>query len=94
MCDKLNLDELKFKIQNSSLVIGGDTGPIHMAWALNVPSITIFGNTPENRNTYITNINKVIKSSSKVDALKLDKNDFSINEIDSDKIVQLVKGLL
>ena len=71
------------------MVIGGDTGPTHMGWALNIPSITIFGNTPEYRNTYITNINKVIKSDSKVDALKLDYNDYSINEIDVDEIANL-----
>lgn len=94
MCEKMSLDSLKNKIKNSSLVIGGDTGPTHMAWGLNVASITIFGNTPHYRNTYITNINKVIKSSSDVDALKLDKNDFSIDHIDSSLIVKLAKELL
>ncbi len=90
VCPKMSLDELKDKIANTSLVIGGDTGPTHMAWGLNVPSITIFGNTPEYRNTYITEINKVIKSDSKVNALKLDKNDFSIRDIDPKKISMLV----
>ncbi|MEA3290428.1 MAG: lipopolysaccharide heptosyltransferase I [Campylobacterota bacterium] len=91
---KGNLDDLKLKIQNARLVIGGDTGPTHMAWALNVPSITIFGNTPQHRNTYITDINKVIKSDSYVDPLKLDKNDFSIEEIKASEIVSIAKGLL
>jgi heptosyltransferase-1 len=94
ICDKMSLDELKDKVSKSSLVIGGDTGPTHMAWGLNVASVTIFGNTPEYRNTYITNINKVIKSNSKVDPLKLDKNDFSIREIGVDDIVVLAKELL
>ena len=58
---KGNLDALKSTIANSKMVIGADTGPTHMAWALNIPSITIFGNTPEYRNTYITEKNKVIK---------------------------------
>lgn len=91
---KGNLDNLKFIIQNSKLVIGADTGPTHIAWGLNIPSITVFGNTPHKRNTYITNINKVVKSSSKVDALKLDKSDFSITEIKSKEIVALAKELL
>lgn len=86
---KGNLDALKSIISGSKLVIGGDTGPTHMAWALNVPSITIFGNTPEHRNTYITDINRVIKSSSAVNPLKLDHGDFSINEIDPLKIAEL-----
>ena len=89
-----NLDDLKLNIQNSILVIGGDTGPTHMAWALNIPSITIFGNTPELRNTYITNINKVIKSQSFVDPLNLDKNDFSIKDIKAGDIAHIAKELL
>ncbi len=94
VCEKMNLDNLKLKIKNSSLVIGGDTGPTHIAWALNVPSITIFGNTPQSRNTYITDINLVVKSNSKVDALNLDKKDFSIKDINSNEIVTLAKNLL
>lgn len=91
---KGNLEDLKYKIQNVKLVIGGDTGPTHMAWALNIPSITIFGNTPEYRNTYITDINKVIKSHSDVDPLKINKYDFSINDIEVDDILKIAKGLL
>ena len=91
---KGNLDDLKNNIMNSKLVIGGDTGPTHMSWALNIPSITIFGNTPEYRNTYITSINRVIKSDSFVDPLKLDKNDFSIKNIKASDIVVIAKELL
>ncbi|MBU1668297.1 lipopolysaccharide heptosyltransferase I [bacterium] len=93
-CPKLNLDELKYVVATAKLVIGGDTGPTHMAWALNVPSITIFGNTPEYRNTYITPINRVVKSDSIVNPLKLDKNDFSIQEIKAETISTLAKELL
>lgn len=91
---KGNLNTLKMQIANARLVIGGDTGPTHMAWALNIPSITIFGNTPAYRNTYLTSINKVITSNSKVNPLKIDKNDFSINEIKVADIVSLARDLL
>ena len=86
-------DNSKLKIQNSKLVIGNDTGPTHMAWALNVPSITIFGPTPTSR-VYQTAINKTIKSNSFVDPHKLNKNDFSIREIDEMEIVKIAKELL
>jgi heptosyltransferase-1 len=86
---KNTLDELKSLIKNSILTIGADTGPTHIAWGLNKPSITIFGNTPHKRNTYITDINKVVKSKSYVDPLKLDKDDFSIQEIPSSSILNL-----
>ena len=92
--EKGNLDNLKCKIQNASLVIGGDTGPTHIAWGMNIPSITIFGNTPAYRNTYETPINKIVKSNSVVNPLKLDKDDFSINEIDSNEIVAIARKLL
>ncbi len=90
---KINLNALKAVIGKSHLLIGNDTGPTHMAWGLNVPSITIFGPTPVNR-VYETSINKVIKSSSKVDHYKLNKQDFSIREIEVESIVRLANGLL
>jgi ADP-heptose:LPS heptosyltransferase len=59
---KIDLNTLKALISRVDLVIGNDTGPTHMAWALNIPSITIFGNTPAYRNAYETKINKSIES--------------------------------
>ena len=90
---KGNLNNLKSVISNCQLLIGNDTGPTHMAWGLNIPSITIFGPTPINR-VYITSINKVIKSDSYVEHYKLDKNDFSISDIKASKIVEIAKELL
>jgi len=87
----LSLRELKELISAASLVIGGDTGPTHLAWAMNIPSVTLFGCTPMERNCYQTNQNFALKGSSKVDPYKIDKNDFSINEIDPDEIIELIK---
>jgi heptosyltransferase-1 len=64
-----------------------------MAWGLNVPSITIFGPTPTNR-VYVTPINRVVKSNSIVNHHKLNKNDFSICEIEADEIVKIAKELV
>ncbi len=91
---KLDLNSLKAIMSKVDLVIGNDTGPTHMAWALNIPSITLFGNTPGYRNTYITKINKIIESKSIVNPFKLDRNDFSIKEIDENEIINTAKGLL
>ena len=91
---KLSLNDLKALLAQADLVIGGDTGPTHCAWALNVPSITIFGNTPEHRNTWVSDINRVIKSPSKVNPLRLDANDFSIREIPVQAILEQAKDLL
>jgi heptosyltransferase-1 len=90
---KINLNALKYMIAKTDLLIGNDTGPTHMAWGLNIPSITIFGPTPINR-VYQTDINKVVKSASTVNHYKLNKEDYSIVDIDADKIVKMAEGLL
>jgi len=89
-----NFSELKQLVINSDLVIGGDTGPTHIAWALNIPSVTIFGSTPLERNCFITDINLAISSGNKVNAYKINKKDFSINLIKPELILSLIKGLL
>ena len=94
MLPKLSLDELKDVISNSSLVIGGDSGPTHMAWALNTPSITIFGPTPSQRNSLLTNINLTIDCKKNIDANNLNRDDFCIRDIEAKKIIALAKRLL
>ena len=94
IADKLTLDELKAFIEKMDLVIGGDTGPTHMAWALNIPSITLFGSTPGYRNTYTTNINQILESNSKVNPAKINKSDFSISEIEVNKVVLKAREFL
>ena len=94
VCAKLSIDSLKLLISQVDLVIGPDTGPTHMAWALNVPSITLFGPTPGYRNSYVTKINRIIESDSKVNPHKIDRNDNSIKDIDIQKILQVSKDLL
>ena len=85
--NKLSIDKLISLITQVNLVIGSDTGPTHMAWALNIPSITLFGPTPGYRNTLATKINRVIESESEVDPYKINKKDFSINSIKVSDIV-------
>ena len=89
----MDLNELKALISKADLVIGGDSGPTHFAWAMNRPSITIFGPTPSKRNVLETKINKVIDCGKEIDPLKLNKKDFCIHTIDPEKIVKLAKGL-
>jgi len=90
---KLSLDELVSYISSISLLIGNDTGPTHMAWAQNIPSITLFGPT-NSRMIYQTPVNIAIESPSKVNILKINKEDFSIKEIDVFTIVKIAKELL
>ncbi|MBS4053009.1 MAG: lipopolysaccharide heptosyltransferase I [Methylomonas sp.] len=90
---RLSLNDLKAAIARADLLIGNDTGPTHMAWGLNRPSITLFGPTPVSR-VYQTDINRVLKSPSSVNPFKLNKNDFSIAEIPPQVVVESAKSLL
>ena len=90
---KCTLDELISFISQMDLLIGNDTGPTHMAWAQNIASITLLGPTTT-RMIGITPKNIGIKSPSSVDILKINKNDFSIKDIDENHIIKEAKELL
>ncbi len=94
LCGKLSIEGLIDLVSQSNLIIGPDTGPTHMAWALNVPSITLFGPTPGHRNTMVTSNNKIIESKSEVNPYRINKNDHSIRDISVDEIAKLAKSLL
>jgi heptosyltransferase-1 len=90
---KMSLNELLEFITNCDLTIGNDTGPTHIAWAMNRPSITLFGPTNE-RMIYPTEKNIGLKSPSKVDIFHINRNDFSIGQIAPQEIATQTKELL
>lgn len=90
---KLSLNDLKYLISKVDLVIGSDTGPVHMAWAMNQKSVVLFGYTPTTL-MYQTDKNLAIKSPSTAGACRFDKKDDSIKQIDPKKIVDFAKDLL
>ncbi|MSN96537.1 lipopolysaccharide heptosyltransferase I [Campylobacter sp. FMV-PI01] len=94
LLDKMSLKELVYFINSCDLVIGNDSAITHLAWAQNRPSITLFGNRPSSRNSYQTPVNLVIDTGKKIDAFKIDKTDFCINEIDPNLIIQKANKLL
>jgi len=90
---KLSLAELRGAIEHCDLTIGNDTGPTHLAWAMNRPSITLFGPT-NSRMIFETPRNLACESDSEVDINKIDKNDFSIGTIGVDEIANKARCLL
>ena len=93
LAPKLSLIELVAYISSCDLLIGNDTGPTHMAWAQNIPSITLFGPT-NTRMIYETPKNIGIESPSNVNIFKINKDDFSIKDIDVNLITKKAKELL
>ena len=81
-------------ISQVDLIIGPDTGPTHIGWALNIPSITLFGPTPGYRNTLVTANNKIIESESEVNPYRINKNDYSISSVNAIQVVEIAKSLL
>ena len=93
LAPKLSLTELISYISSCDLLIGNDTGPTHMAWAQNIPSITLFGPTNE-RMMYENPKNIAIHSPSDVNIFKINKQDFSIAEIEVSEIQKKAMELL
>jgi len=91
---KLNFEELKDLVSRATVVLGGDTGPTHLAWGMNVPSVTLFGATPMNRNFFPTKINLAVDSGVVVNPNKINKTHSSIRNIPSQDIVNLLNKII
>ncbi len=88
---KLTLNEVKALLFKMDLIIGGDTGITHLAWALQKASITLYGNTPMERFKLESPINVSLTGNSNA---SYHKKDFSIQNIDPKKIKECVLNLL
>jgi len=92
--NRVSLSELISLLSKIDLVIGGDTGPTHLAWGLNIPSIMLFGSTPGYRNTLTSKKNLIIESKSLVNPNTINKKDFSIQEIKVTEVLEAASRLL
>ncbi|GAA8931337.1 lipopolysaccharide heptosyltransferase I [Helicobacter pylori] len=88
---KLTLNEVKALLFKMDLIIGGDTGITHLAWALQKPSITLYGNTPMGRFKLESPINVSLTGNSNAN---YHKKDFSIQNIEPKKIKECVLNIL
>lgn len=94
LLEKLSIKDMIDFIASCDLVIGNDSGLTHLAWAVNRPSITLFGNRPSHRNAFITDKNLVVDMGKIIDARSIDKNDFCIKEIYPETVANFAKRLL
>ena len=94
LLEKLSIKDMIDFIESCDLVIGNDSGLTHLAWAVNRPSITLFGNRPSHRNAYVTDKNLVVDMGKQIDARSIDKNDFCIREIYPETVANFAKRLL
>lgn len=87
----LNLNQIKMLIAQMDLVIGGDTGITHLAWAFHRPSITLFGATPAQRFNLSTQQNLYLSANEQAN---YQKDDFSIRKIPPSHIYTLACEIL
>ncbi|MCE3037340.1 lipopolysaccharide heptosyltransferase I [Helicobacter sp. faydin-H20] len=88
---KINLDAIKALVDSVDLVIGGDTGITHLAWAMEKASITLYGNTPLKR-FELLGVHNISLSGN--EQANYNKNDFSINHIEPSLILESMERVL
>jgi len=92
---KGSLTQLMALTRRASLFIGGDTGPMHLAAALSVPVVGIFGPTNPVRNGPFGARNIVLRSPSSLTSYKhLAEPDHGLLEITSGQVVAAARQLL
>ena len=94
LADKLSFSQLVDIVNQATLVLGGDTGPTHLAWAQNIPSITLFGSTSSDRNFYSTKENVSISSETLNISKKIDRNHSLINNISPSRVTELIRKII
>lgn len=87
----LSLSQIKTLVTQMDLIIGGDTGITHLAWALHRPSITLFGATPSKRFNLHTPQNLYLSANPNAN---YQKDDSSIYTISPNHIYEIACKLL
>jgi heptosyltransferase I len=91
-CD---LSQLIALTRRSTLFVGGDTGPMHLAADLNVPVVALFGPTDPARNGPYTTRAKVLRSPESVTSYShVDRQDAGLARITPDEVIAAAEALL
>ena len=81
--------------RRASLLIGGDTGPMHLASALKIPVVAIFGPTNPARNGPFGTRSIVLRSASSLtDHSRRDEPEQGLLEITPEEVVSAARNLL
>ena len=92
---KCSITELIALTRRARLFIGGDTGPMHLAAALQVPVVAIFGPTDPARNgPYGTRSIVLRNPASSTTHSRLSQPDEGLLQISSDEVVDAARRLL
>ena len=92
---KCSVSQLIALTRRASLFIGGDTGPMHLAAALGVPVVALFGPTRPERNGPYATRSVVLRSPASVDnSSHVDDPDAALQSITSAEVIAAADSLL
>jgi heptosyltransferase-1 len=92
---KCTVSQLIALTRRASLFVGGDTGPMHLAAALNVPVVALFGPTRPERNGPYATRSVVLRSPASIDnASHVDDPDLGLQSIKPDAVIAAADSLL
>jgi heptosyltransferase-1 len=92
---RCSISELIALTRRAKLFVGGDTGPMHLAAALRVPVVAIFGPTDPARNGPYGTVSIVLRSPSSVTThARRSHPEGGLLEIGSDAVVKAARRLL
>ncbi len=92
---KCSVSQLIALTRRASLFVGGDTGPMHLAAALGVPVVALFGPTRPDRNGPYGTRSVVLRSPESVDSLShVSDADAGLLSITAEQVIAAVDSLL
>jgi heptosyltransferase-1 len=92
---KCSVGELIAITRRARLFIGGDTGPMHLAAALNVPVVALFGPTPPERNGPYATPSRVLRNPESRDSFShAAEPDLALAGIKPREVIAAVEDLL
>jgi heptosyltransferase-1 len=92
---KCTITELISLTRRASLFVGGDTGPMHLAAALRVPVVALFGPTRPDRNGPYGTRSVVLRKAESIDNTShTDRPDEGLISIDPQTVIAAAEQLL
>jgi heptosyltransferase I len=92
---KCSVSQLIALTRRASLFVGGDTGPMHLAAALGVPVVALFGPTRPERNGPYATRSVVLRNTGSVDNMShVEQPDVGLQSIRPDEVIAAANSLL
>ncbi len=89
-----SLGELTVLLEDAALMVGGDTGPLHLAAACGIPVVAIFGPTEPLRNGPFCDVSRVVRAPGAVTTYSRTAGQEAIRQVTTGQVFDAVTELL